>query len=112
MIQDDKIIHKTRFGRTDVFEIVNKFPNGNVVWPIGRANFPYEGFIPLARPTDVPYHIDMNSLKALRVDEPIASDILKEASLYEINSLNYEDVVRNLIARNNYDSKRNSQFGS
>lgn len=98
MIQDDKIIHKTRFGRTDVFEIVDKFPNGYVVWPIGRANFPYEGFIPLARPTDVPYHIDMNSLKALRVDEPIASDILKEVHYREVNSMTFDDVVSSLMS--------------
>ena len=104
---DEKITQKTRFGRTDVFEIADKFPNGYIVWPIGRSNFPYEGFIPLARPIGA-YNIDIKSLKALRVEEPLASHIIKEAGLYEINSLNYEDVVRNLITRNNYDSKRNS----
>lgn len=111
MIQDGKIVQKTWFGRVDKYEIINSFPNGYVVWNIGRHNFPYKGYIPLARFTDIPYNVDSNRLKTIKVGEPLASHIIKEAELYEINSLNYEDVVRNLITRNNYDSKRNSQFG-
>ena len=112
MIQDGKIIQKTWFGRVDKYEIVNSFPNGYVVWNIGRHNFPYKGYIPLARLAYIPYTVDLNRLKTIKVGEPLASHIIKEARLYEINSLNYKDVIRNLITRNNYDSKRNSQFGS
>lgn len=39
------------YNRKDVFEIVEKFPNGYVIWNIGRRNFPFKGYIPLAKPT-------------------------------------------------------------
>lgn len=108
IIENGKLIDVTWFGRVDKYEIVNSFPNGYVVWNIGRHNFPYEGYIPLARLTDIPYTVDLNRLKTIKVGESLASHIIKEARLYEINSLNYKGVVGNLITRNNYDSKRNS----
>ena len=36
--------------RTDKFKIVDTFPLGYIVWPIGRENFPFPGYIPLAKP--------------------------------------------------------------
>ena len=36
--------------RTDKFKIVDTFPHGYIVWPIGRENFPFPGYIPLAKP--------------------------------------------------------------
>lgn len=69
-----------KHGRTDIFEIVNEYPAGYVVWNIGRHNFQHESYIPLARPTS-DYHIDLSSLKAIKVkDEQTALAILKEAA--------------------------------
>lgn len=68
------------FGRTLTYSTTDTFPQGYVVWPIGRHNFPHLGFIPLARTTDVPFHIDLKGLLALRChDEKEALYILKKA---------------------------------
>lgn len=32
------------------FKIVENFPAGAIVWNIGRHNFPFEGYIPVAYP--------------------------------------------------------------
>lgn len=96
MIKDGKIISKSFFGRTDVFEIVNEFPGGYVVWNIGRHNFPYEGYIPLAKPTEVPYNIDLRTLKALKLEDNLSNSIISAAHRQEINSLNFEEIVSSL----------------
>lgn len=65
--------------RTDVFEIVNIFPKGYLVWPIGRDNFPHVGYIPLARPTGE-HHVSLKDLKALKMEsEEIALHVLEMA---------------------------------
>ena len=65
--------------RTDKFKIVDTFPLGYIVWPIGRENFPFPGYIPLAKPhREKKYHIDLNSLAALRCEKSDA--ILRLAS--------------------------------
>lgn len=54
--------------RTDIYEVVDDFPNGYMIWPIGRGNFPFEGYIPLCRPDGVtPHTINVTTLKALYV---------------------------------------------
>ena len=65
--------------RTDKFKIVDTFPNGYIVWPIGRENFPFPGYIPLAKPhREKKYYIDPESLAALRCEKSDA--ILRLAS--------------------------------
>lgn len=105
MIQDGKIIHKTWFRRTDVFEIVNEFPNGYIVWCIGRDNFPYEGYIPLAKSTSVPYHIDLMQLKALKLeDDRLANDVISLAHRQEVNCLNFDEIITCLKRMYNIES--------
>jgi len=71
-----------KYGLRDVFEIVDEFPQGYVVWNIGRANFPHPGYIPVARPDYcIPYRINRKYLKAVKCsDEGEALYILKCAS--------------------------------
>ena len=64
----------------DEFEIVEEFPQGYVVWNIGRENFPFPGYLPLAKPLPN-YHIERSSLKTVKVDEALADVILKHASI-------------------------------
>ena len=65
--------------RTDKFKIVDTFPLGYIVWPIGRENFPFPGYIPLAKPhREKKYYIDPESLAALRCEKSDA--ILRLAS--------------------------------
>ena len=64
-IEGDKIINTSWFGRVDVFQIVDEFPCGYSVWNIGRQNFRFPGYLPLAR-FDSEYHlIDGCVLKAV-----------------------------------------------
>lgn len=85
--EDGKIVHYDPYSRrTDTFEVVETFPAGYVVWNIGRHNFPYPGYVPLARPTDQPYHIRLESLCAIKVrDEQTALRILEAAGQGEVN---------------------------
>ena len=74
-------------GRLDTFKIVDKFPNGYIVWNIGRANFPFIGYVPLAKPDpELPYHICTDSLRAIKCDsEETAHNILRQEGRYEVN---------------------------
>lgn len=63
------ILVTENYNRKDIFEIVDEYPHGYIVWPIGRRNFPFTGYVPLAKPTDEPYHIDINTLKAIKVND-------------------------------------------
>lgn len=85
--EDGKIVHYNPYSRrTDTFEVVETFPAGYVVWNIGRHNFPYPGYVPLARPADQPYHIRLESLRAIKVrDEQTALRILEAAGQGEVN---------------------------
>lgn len=51
------ILVTENYNRKDIFEIVDEYPHGYIVWPIGRRNFPFTGYVPLAKPTDEPYHL-------------------------------------------------------
>ena len=68
-----------KYGRRDVFEVVEEYPAGYIVWPIGRHNFQHPGYLPLAKTVGDGFHIDINSLKTIKVDEDIADTILEEA---------------------------------
>lgn len=70
--------------RTDKFRIVDTFPRDYIVWPIGRHNFPFPGYIPLAKPhREKKYNIDLTTLTALRCEHSDA--ILRLASQTIIN---------------------------
>lgn len=85
----------TGCGRTDVFEIVDEFPKGFQVWNIGRHNFPYKGYIPLAEVTD--FHVDFKTLKALKMpNEEICLKILKEAGRHSMDKRGFSLFVRYL----------------
>ena len=90
----------TNYRRRDVFEIVDEFPSGYIVWPIGRENFRHPGYVPVARPGDLPYHINLNDLKAVKcADEGEALYVLKYASLgnYGANEMN-KTVFKRIVA--------------
>ena len=40
---------KDSFGMFNLFEVVDEFPGGYVVWNIGRHNFPCEEYVPIAK---------------------------------------------------------------
>ncbi len=85
---------KTWYGKEDVFEVVNEYPSGYVVWNIGRANFPHECYVPLAKPKGDPYHIDPDSLKAIKVkDEETALKILKYASCHGCDEKTFKELT-------------------
>lgn len=85
------------YNRKDVFEIVEKFPNGYVIWNIGRRNFPFKGYIPLAKPTNVPYNIDLHSLKTIKVDDDVADSILKKADYKKIDKEEFQRIMLSLV---------------
>ncbi len=79
-----------RFGNTHIFRIekdINNVPECYVVWAIGRENFPYEGFIPLAkRHSSLPNYIDTRSLIALKCPtEGVALSLLNKAIVVGAN---------------------------
>lgn len=81
---------KTWYGKTDIYEIVDDYPAGYVVWNIGRHNFQHECYVPLAKPL-ANYRIDPTSLKAIKVkDEQTALAILKEASLRGVDEKKFK----------------------
>lgn len=71
-----EIIIEKSYWHTDIFEVVDEFPEGYIVWNIGRHNFQHPCLIPLAIPTDE-CHISRNGLKALRLEsEEVAAHVL------------------------------------
>ena len=90
------IIDITPNGIVDKFEIVSKFPVGYILWSIGRHNFRHEGYIPLARPADLPHHIRRDSLKALKVEsEELALYLMKKVHKLKVgvNADNFQKLV-------------------
>ena len=68
-----------QFGRTDRFEVVVNFPGGYQIWNIGRKNFPYPGYLPLAV-VDADYHVNINTLRCIKVEsEELALAAMREA---------------------------------
>lgn len=91
-LYDNPSRHGLGVDRADRFEVVETFPRGYVVWNIGRRNFPFPGFIPLAKPSrENPYRIDLGSLKALRCEHSDA--ILYAAGRKQITKAVYEEYM-------------------
>ena len=64
---------------THKFNIVEKASKGYILWPIGRHNFQFPGYIPCAKPNGK-YTIDANYLEAVYVgDEEFCLWLLKHA---------------------------------
>lgn len=66
------------------FEVVDKIPNGYIVWNIGDNMV--DGYIPLARPF-AEYQIDPWTLKAIRIDNASDLKLLREGAHHGIISL-------------------------
>ena len=60
---------------THTFEVVETFPHGYKVWNIGRNNFEFECYLPLAKPEPTKYTfqkcIDTETLKAIKVTDEV-----------------------------------------
>lgn len=85
--------HTTWFGRTDVFQILDEFPADYVVWNIGRQNFPFECYIPIAKPIGE-YHIDTNTYSAVKVkDEVTALRVICYAGQHPCGKKEFERLI-------------------
>lgn len=81
------------YNRKDVFDVVSNFPNGYIVWPIGRHNFPIQGYIPLAKPLG-DFKIDIKTLKTLKCPtDKIADIILDKAVRTGVNQDEYYKII-------------------
>lgn len=91
-----KTITQNTCGRTDVFRVFETFPKGYVVWNIGRRNFPYKGYVPIAKPGTLPYHIDLGHLGALKMESEKAALRLIEAAHHcdAVTSNNYRQFLQ------------------
>lgn len=86
----------TKMWRTDKFEIVDfdNIPENYSVWNIGRQNFPHPEFVPFAKPGNLPYHIDLTTLKCAKMpNEKTALQILKTASLHGMTKADVRRVL-------------------
>lgn len=92
-IDGNKIVNTDLFGRVDIFEIVNEVPCGYEVWPIGRDNFPFPGYVPLGKFED--FHMVKGcQLKALKLEEELADLILWEASKRGVDWDKLTDIIK------------------
>lgn len=89
------------WGRTDVFEIVEEWPEGYQLWNIGRSNFRHEGYLPLCIEGEKRYYVNLNKLKALYLgDEDLCLYIMKKGGLKTVEKEDY------LKLRKEYESRR------
>ena len=83
---------------THTFEVVETFPHGYKVWNIGRRNFDFECYLPLAKPepTKCTFQkcIDSETLKAIKVtDEETALKILNLSSYEVVDKSRFEELI-------------------
>lgn len=89
------IINKNHW-REDIYTIVDIFPRGYVVWNIGRRNFPYPGYIPLAKMSG-DCSVDTTTLKAIKVEtEEIAINIINAAAEKRIGKIDFYGILHSL----------------
>lgn len=93
---DEYIVHRSRFGDEHKFWIVDTVPVGYRIWNIGE-HAP-EGYIPLCL-CDHDYHVDVTSLKAVRVENELDRMRILEAAGWGAESLvsaekNYRRLLR------------------
>ena len=98
IIKECELIHTAWFGRTDKFTIVDEFPQGAIVWPIGRENFPFAGYIPVVYPKYDPEYPWMQAIDASRKmalkckSDEIALKALKAATTHGCNKETFESI--------------------
>lgn len=93
----EKFVDKKWF-RTDVYDIVDQFPEGYIVWNIGRQNFNHPEYIPLALPDpEQEFHVLTKGLKALKVEsEELAKFIMDKAikGVHDPNKTWFDEIVK------------------
>ena len=78
---------------TRVFEIVDKFPDGYLLWLVSKG-YPDKGYIALAKPSHIPYNIIQEDLKCMFVGEEMWGKLHKYAHKgNEVSSLNFNEVM-------------------
>ena len=92
-----KYIEVKRFGLpTRVFEIVEDFPQGYILWLVSK-NYPDAGCIALAKPSNVPYNIIQDNLKCMFVGEEMWEKLHNYCHKgNEINATNFKSVFNSL----------------
>lgn len=95
-LETDTCFVSSRF-KKHTFIKVDEWPSGYSVWPIGRENFQFEGWLPLCKDGKNEYewqrNIDTNSLKAIKVkSEDVALRCLDAAIKGECRTR--EDYIR------------------
>lgn len=96
------MIEDIKYGRTDRFEERTEWPEGMIIWNIGRHNFEHEGWLPLCY-TDADYHVDSNRLVAFYVpDEDLCLEVMRVAGMRTVN-----EEVFNQIKEKYYGNKAN-----
>lgn len=85
-------------GRT--FKTVDEFPDGYVVWNIGRYNFPIPGYIPICKPEKGTRNVDLNKLKAIKVgNEKKASKIMAAARFDTIGKKEFQKLISKKVKK-------------
>ena len=102
-----KIITKDTFGNESCYEVVEKMPNesnpiGYRVWNIGE-NMGSDEYIPICRtlPADSsedPYHVDMSSVRAIKLPKPWVKTLRQAAGK------GYTNITETNRLRGEYDS--------
>ena len=65
--ETDRYFISASYAKSDIFIKVDEWPEGYYVWPIGRHNFQFEGWLPLCKNGNLKYEVDINTLKAIKV---------------------------------------------
>lgn len=66
-LETEKYFISASHNKSDVFIKVGEWPEGYYVWPIGRHNFQFEGWLPLCKDGKRKYEVNINKLKAIKV---------------------------------------------
>ena len=75
-----KIIIDRDYGRKDVFEIVDKIPEGYSIWQVPPIRG-HENFLPLCVCYSGTFSVQMDKLKAIRVDNDRDRDFIKRFAM-------------------------------
>ena len=91
-----KYIEVKDYHNTRVFEVVEEFPQGYILWLVPK-NYPDIGYIALAKPSHIPYNIIQDDLKCMFVGE----DMWEKLHNYchkgnEISATNFKSVYNSL----------------
>lgn len=104
-------IYIEKFGKVDVFEIVDKIPFGFFVWNIGE-NMGHDEYIPICqdlRPGDKDnYEINPNTLKAIKLSAEEVQ-LLRKAAGIGINSLKTAEKAINSKRRGSLSDRKRAE---